>query len=106
MGGPTSAAATHAHSCLSQVLLAILPGWLSGEGDVLRSLGRLGYKLGYEQQPKREVNFGVATLAVDLRDGLRLCKLADILQCKWAGALVVNGFHWLLRCYSTCNSIL
>ena len=62
-----------------QVLLAILPGWLSGEGDVLRSLGRLGYRLGYEQAPKREVDFAISNLAVDLRDGLRLCRLADIL---------------------------
>lgn len=66
-----------------QVLQAILPGWLSGEGDVLRSLGRLGYRLQYEQQPKREVNFAVANLAVDLRDGLRLCKLADVLLGRW-----------------------
>ncbi|GAB4814747.1 hypothetical protein N2152v2_001793 [Parachlorella kessleri] len=63
----------------AQVLQAILPGWLSGEGDLLRSLGRLGYKLQYEQQPKRELSFAVTNLAVDLRDGLRLCKLADTL---------------------------
>ncbi len=77
--------------CAVQVLQSILPGWLLGEGDVLRSLGRLGYKLQYEQAPKREVDFAVANLAVDLRDGLRLCKLADILLGALRGGWGCSG---------------
>lgn len=77
------------------MLQAILPSWLSGEGDLLRSLGRLGYKLQYEQQPKREVNFSVTNLAVDLRDGLRLCKLADILMGGLASCILNRPFPGL-----------
>ncbi|KAL4423889.1 hypothetical protein ABPG75_001190 [Micractinium tetrahymenae] len=66
----------------AQVVTELLQSRLAGEGDVLRTLGRLGYKLAYVQDPRRELNFEVANLATDLRDGLRLCKLAELLTGK------------------------
>lgn len=54
-------------------------GALLGEGEMGRHLARLGYKVSHAQDPRCEFDFSVANLAVDLRDGLRLCRLAETL---------------------------
>lgn len=46
-----------AHVLLPQVVTELLQTRLVGEGDVLRTLGRLGYKLAYVQDPRRELSF-------------------------------------------------
>lgn len=51
-----------------------------GEGDVMRHLASNGYRLFYEQDPRAELAYGVDNLAIDLRDGLRLCKLVEVLS--------------------------
>ncbi len=58
---------------------AFLSKRLAGEGDVLRHLAKAGYRVQYDQHPRREVAFVVTNLAVDLRDGVRLCRLAELL---------------------------
>ena len=58
----------------------VLRSCLKGEGDIVRHLSFLGYTLNYEQTPVSEFDFSVKDIAVDLRDGLRLCKLIDILR--------------------------
>lgn len=40
-----------------QVLTEFVLPRLAGEGDVVRTLGRLGYKLAYVQDPRRELDF-------------------------------------------------
>ncbi len=50
-----------------------------GEGNLLRHLELLGYRLTYKQSPLAEYPYGVTNLAVDLRDGLRLVRLAELL---------------------------
>ena len=40
-----------------QVISEFLQSLLAGEGDVLRTLGRLGYRVSYSQDPRRELNF-------------------------------------------------
>eukprot|EP00976_Prorocentrum_cordatum_P059859 1175673-Prorocentrum_minimum.AAC.3 len=50
----------------------------SRAGDLERHLSFMGYKLSYTQSPIMEFDFGVANLAVDLRDGIRLCKLVEV----------------------------
>lgn len=50
-----------------------------GEGNVLRHLELLGYRLGYSQSALMEYPFAISNLAVDLRDGLRLIKVAEVL---------------------------
>eukprot|EP00887_Chlorella_sp_A99_P006848 scaffold2.g6848.t1 len=66
----------------ADMLVELLQGRLAGEGDVLRSLGRLGFRVTHYQQPRQELDFTVRNLAVDLRDGLRLCKLIDGLAAR------------------------
>lgn len=40
-----------------QVLADFLLPRLTGEGDIVRTLGRLGYKLSYVQDPRWELDF-------------------------------------------------
>lgn len=55
---PPSFSTCCAPDCLRlQVLSAFALPRLAGEGDVVRTLGRLGYKLGHEQDPRRELDF-------------------------------------------------
>jgi abnormal spindle-like microcephaly-associated protein len=59
--------------------MQFLHGRLVGEGNVGRHLELLGYKLAYSQSPLMEFPFAISNLAVDLRDGLRLIKVAEVL---------------------------
>lgn len=53
-----------------------------GEGDLLRHLSQLTYKLMYHQDPLAEFDFSLVSMSSDLKDGLRLCKLAEVLTGK------------------------
>ncbi|KAJ9651569.1 hypothetical protein H2198_009155 [Neophaeococcomyces mojaviensis] len=48
-------------------------------GDAVRALRQLGYEVFYEQDPLHEICFKVENLAVDLRDGVNLTRLVEIL---------------------------
>ena len=61
------------------VIRAALQASCHGEGDVLRRLGHYGYKLFHKQEPVREYDFRTTNLALDMRDGVRLCRLVDAL---------------------------
>lgn len=61
------------------LLLQFSRDYLSGEGDITRHLGYLGYKVTYTQTPLDEFDFAVEKLAVDLRDGLRLTRVMEML---------------------------
>ena len=63
-----------------QVVQAFARGRLLGEGDILRSLAANTYSLQYKQDPRLELDFRVAALATDLRSGIRLCRLVEILS--------------------------
>lgn len=52
---------------------------MHGEGDAVRHMASMGYRLTHTQSPLHEYDFSVASLAADLRNGLRLCKLLDLL---------------------------
>lgn len=54
------------------MLLSFSRDFLSGEGDLVKHLGFLGYKVSHRQTALEEVDYAVTNLAVDLRDGLRL----------------------------------
>jgi hypothetical protein len=87
----------HAHQLLpdlaprppEQAVEHFLRGRMRGEGDVMRHLGALGFRLRYEQDPRTEFDFGVANLGTDLRSGVRLLRLAELLTGAkgFAGAL-------------------
>ena len=71
------------HAALKQsedVLQAALQGSMYGEGDLIRNLRQCSYRLNYKQNPIREYDFRCANLAVDLRDGVRLCRLMEVLN--------------------------
>jgi len=62
------------------ILRAALQGSMYGEGDIVRNLSQCSYKLHYRQNPIREYDFQCTNLAVDLRDGVRLCRLMEVLN--------------------------
>lgn len=68
---------------------------------MLRHLELLGYRLGYSQSALMEYPFAITNLAVDLRDGLRLIKVAEVLTgargARW-GDPAVRGRELRLCC--------
>jgi len=77
----------------TQAVHEFLHGRLVGEGNLLRHLELLGYRLQYKQSPLAEYPYAVTNLAVDLRDGLRLVRLAELLAGEGAGAAA--GGQWM-----------
>jgi hypothetical protein len=66
--------------CYGQAVSQFLRGRLVGEGNVVRHLEMLGFKLHYKQSALLEYPFAVHNLAADLRDGLRLTRLIELLS--------------------------
>lgn len=62
------------------MLAALCRACLSAEGDIVKHLSRIGLKVAYKQDPIDEVNFKVSNLATDLRDGVLLTRLCEILS--------------------------
>ena len=62
-----------------EVLVAFCKEVLRGEGDPLRHLINLGYSVTHTQTRLEEAEWGVTSLAVDLRDGLRLARVTELL---------------------------
>jgi abnormal spindle-like microcephaly-associated protein len=60
------------------VLLAFCRDFLSAEGDFVKHLGRVGLKVFYRQEPVDELDFTISNLASDLRDGVRLARMTEI----------------------------
>ncbi|KAI9670187.1 MAG: hypothetical protein M1831_006399 [Alyxoria varia] len=77
------------HSCLftpnspyktsSAVLQGLCRILLPTIGDVSRVLGHLGYHLAHVQYPLEEYDYSIGSLAIDLRDGVRLTRLVETL---------------------------
>lgn len=64
------------------VLLSVSRDFLAGQGDVCKHLHRAGLKKStqwYKQEPTDELEFNINNLAVDLRDGVILGRLTEIL---------------------------
>lgn len=59
-------------------------------GDSGRALRQLGYDLHHEQQPLEEVTYHINNIAVDLRDGVLLTHLVEILLYKSTSELIVD----------------
>ena len=68
-----------AYKCSRDVLLQLARDLLSGVGDLCRVMNTMGCGVSVEQTPLEEFQLRVRDLADDLRDGVRLCKLAEIL---------------------------
>ncbi len=61
------------------VLTSFCRCFMRGEGDLVRHLALIGYKVRFTQVFVDEFDYPVANLAVDLRDGVRLARLMDLL---------------------------
>ncbi|CAN0424215.1 unnamed protein product, partial [Ascophyllum nodosum] len=58
--------------------------FLHGEGDFVRTLHRkAGYVVTHKQGVIDEFDFTVSNLAVDLRDGVRLARLVEVVTGEW-----------------------
>ncbi|XP_076010558.1 abnormal spindle-like microcephaly-associated protein [Genypterus blacodes] len=65
------------------LLLAFSRDFLSGEGILPRHLGYLGLPVSHVQAPLAEFNFAVKNLAVDLKCGIRLVRVMELLVQDW-----------------------
>ncbi|KAK5008918.1 hypothetical protein LTR28_003323 [Elasticomyces elasticus] len=54
-------------------------------GDITRHLKHLNYDVGYVQYPLQEYVYRITNVAVDLRDGVLLTRLVELLCCHPAG---------------------
>ncbi|MCJ1400441.1 hypothetical protein MMC11_003646 [Xylographa trunciseda] len=71
--------ATSTHKSSSAVLRELTCLLVPSGGDLGRPLAHLDYHLTHVQYPLSEYNYTIETLAVDLRDGIRLAHLVEIL---------------------------
>ncbi|XP_047313338.1 abnormal spindle-like microcephaly-associated protein homolog isoform X2 [Impatiens glandulifera] len=53
---------------------------MHGEGSILAHLVIVGYKVSYQQNPLNEYDFKVKELFEDLQDGVRLCRVIQLLK--------------------------
>ncbi|XP_034385834.1 abnormal spindle-like microcephaly-associated protein homolog isoform X1 [Cyclopterus lumpus] len=66
------------------LLLAFSRDFLSGEGILPRHLGYMGLPVFHVQRPLDEFNFAVKNLAVDLKCGIRLVRVMELLIQDWS----------------------
>lgn len=65
------------------MLVAFSRDYLSGEGDIVKHLAYLGYKVNQVQVPLDEFDYAVTNIAVDLRCGIRLWYVSTVLiSCR------------------------
>ncbi|MCJ1382783.1 hypothetical protein MMC17_005896 [Xylographa soralifera] len=72
---------TSVHKSSSAVLRELTCLLVPNGGDLSRTLAHLDYHLTHIQYPLSEYDYTVENLAVDLRDGIRLAHLVEILLC-------------------------
>lgn len=60
------------------ILLTVCRDFLSAEGNFMKHLSRIGLTVSYKQDPIDEIEFNVTNLATDLRDGVRLTRMTEI----------------------------
>lgn len=64
------------------MILRFCREFMSGEGNVMRHLSLLHYTLEFKQSYLDEFDFSVTNLAADLRDGVRLAWLLDVITAS------------------------
>ncbi|GFU52555.1 abnormal spindle-like microcephaly-associated protein homolog [Nephila pilipes] len=73
------------------LLLTFSREYLSGEGDITKHLRYLGCTVQHEQTPLEEFDYAVRNIAVDLRCGLRLGKVIEILLQDWSISKILRA---------------
>lgn len=87
---------------LREVLLKFSSELLANVGDITRDLKRLGFALTHKQHFIDEFNYAFSNLGVDLRDGIRLTKITEIicLRDDLTSKLRVPAISRLQRIYN------
>lgn len=68
-----------AYKSSAEILLALGRLLLPSTGDITKSLSHLGCHVTYKQHELQEYDYTIDNIAVDLRDGVRLTRLVEIL---------------------------
>ena len=67
----------------SREMLLYFCSFLQGDGDITERLNNIGYRVSYKQTSLDEFDYQVRDMAVDLRDGVRLSRLVELLTQDW-----------------------
>lgn len=70
---------TSPHKSSASILHQLSKLLLPSVGDILRPLGYLGYLPETSQHPLEEYEFEISNIAVDMRDGVRFCRVVELL---------------------------
>ncbi|XP_012254838.2 protein abnormal spindle [Athalia rosae] len=70
------------HKESRRILLKFSQELLSGVGDITRVLKPYGYVLNHRQKELDEYNYAINNLSLDLRDGVRLCRVMELITGK------------------------
>nr|CAD7425632.1 unnamed protein product [Timema monikensis] len=62
-----------------EMLLEFSREFLAGMGNILKHLGYLGFHVSHKQTYLDEFDYAVTSLAIDLRDGIRLTRVMEII---------------------------
>ena len=64
-------------------LIKLCKEFMKGQGDILKQISNYNYTVTFEQEYIHEFEFRVTNLAVDLRDGVRLVRLIELLSGRF-----------------------
>ncbi|KIW14636.1 hypothetical protein PV08_07420 [Exophiala spinifera] len=70
---------TSPHKSSVDVVKALFQQLNPSAGDPIRSLSHVGYGVSHSQYPLEEYGYKIENLAIDLRDGVRLTRLVELL---------------------------
>ncbi|KAF2272436.1 uncharacterized protein EI97DRAFT_426355 [Westerdykella ornata] len=70
---------TSPHKTSEQVLHALGAMLLPSVGDITRPLGHFNYRVEHAQYPLEEYNYHIENIAIDLRDGVMVTRLVELL---------------------------
>ncbi|KAL5430610.1 hypothetical protein PMIN07_009090 [Paraphaeosphaeria minitans] len=70
---------TSSYKTSNDVLHALASMLLPSHGDITRPLGHLNYKVNHVQYPLQEYTYHIDNIAIDLRDGVILTRLVELL---------------------------
>ena len=73
-----------------EVLEALCRAFLEAQGNITKFLSRVGLHVYFSQDSIDEFDFSIQNLAIDLRDGVRLTKMAETLTKTKAKALLAS----------------
>ncbi|CAN0209441.1 unnamed protein product, partial [Scytosiphon promiscuus] len=87
--------------------LRVFCQFLHGEGDFVRHLKKMGYVVTHVQSYIDEFDFHVSNLAIDLRDGVRLTRLMEVVTKEWglAAGLRVPAVSRLQAIFNTRKAL-